>query len=318
MAPMMDRTDRHFRYFIRQISQRVLLYTEMITTGALIHGDRERYLHYHAEEHPVAIQLGGSQPDDLAICSKMAEDTGYDEVNLNVGCPSDRVQANRFGACLMLSPELVAECIAQMQEAVSIPVTVKCRIGVDDKDQYEDLCQFVETVSQAGCGQFIVHARKAWLSGLSPKENREIPPLQYPVVERLKRQYPELCIVINGGFEHLDDVEAQLNHVDGVMMGRAIYQNPFLLADADQRIFRDSQQPSRSRCEIMAAMYPYIEQQLAAGVKLAAMTRHLLGLFQGQPRARQFRRYLAENSYQDEADIGVLTAALKCVGCGVA
>ena len=315
VAPMLDRTDRHFRYFIRLISKHVLLYTEMITTGALIHGERDRYLAYHPQEHPLAVQLGGSDPADLAICSRMAADYGYDEINLNVGCPSDRVQANRFGACLMNTPELVAECVASMQAVVEIPVTVKCRIGVDDKDQYEDLCHFIETVSTAGCRQFIIHARKAWLSGLSPKENREIPPLQYELVETAKRDYPDLTVVINGGFSTLAEVNAQLQKVDGVMIGRAIYQNPYLLAEADNLIFGDSRELP-SRCQIMEEFFPYIEQHLQQGNKLAGITRHILGLFQGQPGARLFRRYLAENSYRDDADIAVLTAALNCVGCG--
>lgn len=312
IAPMMARTDRHFRYFMRLISKQALLYTEMITTGALIHGDRERYLQYDDSEHPIALQLGGSNPSELKQCAIMVADTGYDEVNLNVGCPSDRVQSNQFGACLMTEPGLVADCIDAMQTAVNIPVTVKCRTGVDDHDRYEDLYRFIDTVSQANCDTFIIHARKAWLTGLSPKENREIPPLNYATVHQIKQDFPHLTIIINGGFLNLDQVAEQLNHVDGVMIGREAYQNPYLLAQADQRIFA-SEATTKTRFEIMQQLMHYIEKQLSAGCKLSHITRHVLGLYQHQTGARLFRRYLAENSYREEADIAVLNTALECV-----
>lgn len=312
LAPMMDRTDRHFRYFVRLISSKILLYSEMITTGALIHGDRKRYLQYDPIEHPVALQLGGSNPNDLKTCSKMIEDEGYDEINLNVGCPSDRVQANKFGACLMFEPELVAECIHEMQSAVSIPVTVKCRTGVDDKDNYEDLYNFIETVSKAPCNTFIIHARKAWLSGLSPKENREIPPLNYQTVHQIKHDFPNLNIQINGGFNELSEVIEQLKHVDGVMIGRAIYHNPYMLAAADSLIYKTETQ-AKTRTEIMEQMMIYIEQELHSGTKLSNITRHILGLYHNQPHSRLFRRYLAENAYREDADTAVLKTALGFV-----
>ncbi len=311
---MMARTDRHFRYFIRLISKHVLLYTEMITTGALIHGDHQRYLQYHNAEHPLAIQLGGSVPEELKVCTKMAEDHGYDEVNLNVGCPSDRVQANKFGACLMNEPELAAECLDAMQSVVNIPVTVKCRIGVDNKDRYEDLTQFINIVSKTSCDSFIIHARKAWLSGLSPKENREIPPLDYETVHQLKRDYPQLQIMINGGFQTLEDVKVQLTQTNGVMIGRAVYQNPYMLAEADKEIFSAKTEPL-TRLQIMEQLIPYIEKELTDGTRLSHTTRHILGLFQNQQGARLFRRHLAENSYQEGAGIEVLNEALKYVYC---
>ncbi len=310
IAPMMDRTDRHFRYFIRLISKHVLLYTEMITTGALIYGDRERYLQYHNIEHPIAIQLGGSVPGDLQTCTIMAEDYGYDEVNLNVGCPSDRVQAAKFGACLMNEPELVAECVNQMQSGVNIPVTVKCRIGVDDKDRYEDLLHFINIVSKAPCDTFVLHARKAWLSGLSPKENREIPPLNYETVHQLKRDLPQLTIIINGGFSNLDEVEEQLEHSDGVMIGRAAYQNPYLFAEADEQIF-STQGNRKSRIEILEGLLPYIEDELKKGTRLSHISRHTLGLFRNQKGARLFRRHLSENAYPKEAGIEVIIEAMR-------
>jgi tRNA-dihydrouridine synthase A len=309
VAPMMDWTDRHCRYFHRLISQHALLYTEMVTTGALIHGDHERFLQFNKAEHPLAFQLGGSNPRELALCAKMVEEYGYDEVNLNVGCPSDRVQNGRFGACLMLEPELVADCIAAMGNAVSIPVTVKSRIGVDDRDSYEELVGFVDKLAHAGCKTFIVHARKAWLSGLSPKQNREVPPLNYDVVCQLKADFPHLEMILNGGILNLDQSEELLQHIDGVMVGREAYQNPYLLADVDARLF-NRPLPPKSRHEIMALLLPYIEEQLAKGVRLNSITRHVLGLFHGEPGARAWRRHLSENATAPNAGIKVVLDAL--------
>jgi len=308
VAPMLDWTDRHCRYFLRLITRRTLLYTEMVTTGALIHGDRERHLGFDPAEHPLALQLGGSSPADLAACARMAEDRGYDEVNLNVGCPSDRVQNGRFGACLMAEPILVAECVAAMKEAVAVPVTVKTRIGIDHRDSYEDLTGFVAAVTAAGCDALIVHARKAWLQGLSPRENREVPPLRYDVVERLKDDFPALPIAINGGVTTLAQAGALLTRLDGVMIGREAYQNPWVLAGADRVIFGDSN-PSPSSHGVLEAYIPYVEQNLSAGIPLNAMTRHILGLFQGRPGARAWRRHLSENAHLPGAGIEVLRAA---------
>jgi tRNA-dihydrouridine synthase A len=308
-APLMDWTDRHCRFFHRLISHHALLYTEMVTTGALIHGNHHRFLQFNPEEHPLAFQLGGSNPRELALCAKMVEDYGYDEVNLNVGCPSDRVQNGRFGACLMLEPELVADCVAAMCAAVSIPVTVKSRIGVDDRDSYEELSVFVEKVAHAGCKTFIVHARKAWLSGLSPKQNREIPPLKYDVVFQLKTDFPQLEIIVNGGIVSLGHAESLLERVDGVMVGREAYQNPYLLAEVDMLIF-NAVGPSKSRHEIMALLIPYIEAQLKNGIRLNSITRHILGLFHGEPGARAWRRHLSENATSPDADINVVRGAL--------
>ncbi len=298
VAPMLDWTDRHFRYFIRRITRRTLLYTEMVATGALLHGDRERLIGFHDDEHPVALQLGGSEPADLATCARIGAQRGYDEINLNVGCPSDRVQQGRFGACLMAEPALVADCVAAMREAVDVPVTVKHRIGIDDQDSYQALCDFVGTLAEAGCAAFIVHARKAWLSGLSPKENRTVPPLRHDVVHRLKRDFPQLTIVINGGIESLDQAIEQLAHVDGVMIGRAAYHDPWLLAEADARVFGDLP-ASTTRREVFEAMLPYIERELAAGTRLHAITRHMLGLFHGVPGARAWRRMLSAGGGTD-------------------
>jgi len=308
VAPMLDWTDRHCRYFLRLITRRTLLYTEMVTTGALIHGDRERHLGFDPAEHPLALQLGGSSPADLAACARMAEDRGYDEVNLNVGCPSDRVQNGRFGACLMAEPILVAECVAAMKEAVAVPVTVKTRIGIDHRDSYEDLTGFVAAVTAAGCDALIVHARKAWLQGLSPRENREVPPLRYDVVERLKDDFPALPIAINGGVTTLAQAGALLTRLDGVMIGREAYQNPWVLAGADRVIFGDSN-PSPSSHGVLEAYIPYVEQNLSAGIPLNAMTRHILGLFQGRPGARAWRRHLSESAHLPGAGIEVLRAA---------
>ncbi|MGZ5051119.1 MAG: tRNA dihydrouridine(20/20a) synthase DusA [Methylobacter sp.] len=314
VAPMMDWTDRHCRYFHRLISRHALLYTEMVTTGALIHGDHHRFLRYDEAEHPVALQLGGSNPRELAHCAKMAEDYGYDEVNLNVGCPSDRVQNGRFGACLMAEPDLVAECVAAMKQAVTIPVTVKSRIGIDDRDSYEELVHFVSTIANAGCETFIIHARKAWLTGLSPKENRDIPPLCYDVVYRIKQDFPQLEIVLNGGVTTLDQAEDILRHVDGVMVGREAYHNPNLLAEVDRRIFGASAEP-RSRAEIMDLMISYIRRQLELndGCRLNNITRHMLGLYHGEPGARGWRRHLSENVCKSGAGVDVLLQALSHV-----
>ncbi|MCW9048057.1 MAG: tRNA dihydrouridine(20/20a) synthase DusA [Gammaproteobacteria bacterium] len=309
VAPMLDWTDRHARFFLRLITRHSLLYTEMITTGAIIHGDRSRHLDYNQEEHPVAIQLGGSEPDDLANCAKIAEDYGYDEINLNVGCPSNRVQSGMFGACLMAKPELVAECVAAMQNVVNIPVTVKHRIGIDENDSVEELFEFVEVVSKSGCNSFIVHARKAWLNGLSPKQNRDIPPLRYNVVHELKQSMPQLDIVINGGICDLETAEEQMKYVDGVMMGREAYHNPYLLSEVDQR-FYESDQKVLTRFEIIEALYPYIEKELSKGVRLHSVTRHILGLFNGLPGAKKWRRYLSENATKREAEIDVLYKSL--------
>jgi len=307
---MMDHTDRHFRYFMRIISPHSLLYTEMITTGALIHGDRQRFLEHHADEYPLAIQLGGSEPEDLATCAVIAEEAGFDEVNLNVGCPSDRGQSGRFGACLMAEPELVAEGIAKMSQGVDILVTVKTRIGIDDKGSYGELSAFINTVKQAGCDTFIIHARKAWLNGLSPKENREVPPLQYETVYQLKKDFPELEFVINGGFNTQESIMEQYQHVDGVMIGRAAYQNPYLLAELEQAIF-DAETPLLTRGEILERFIEYIQQNLDTDVYLGHMTRHILGLFLGQPGARAYRRYISENAYKEGAGVEVVRAAME-------
>ncbi len=308
IAPMLDWTDRHCRYFHRLLTRNTLLYTEMVTTGAILFGKGD-YLQYSADEHPIALQLGGSDPDALAKCARIAEERGYDEINLNVGCPSDRVQNGRFGACLMASSQLVADCVAAMRAEVSIPVTVKSRIGIDDLDSYEFLCDFIETVKQSGCDTFIVHARKAWLSGLSPKENRDIPPLDYERVYQLKRDYPQLTIAINGGITDLAQIKEHLLHVDGVMVGREAYQNPYMLAHIDAELFADHHAIS-SRHDIIMQMLPYIEQHLQSGGYLSHITRHMLGLFQGVPGARAWRRYLSENATRKGAGTEVLLAAL--------
>ncbi|WP_374087838.1 tRNA dihydrouridine(20/20a) synthase DusA [Methylomicrobium lacus] len=311
VAPMLDWTDRHCRFFHRLISKQALLYTEMVTTGALLHGDRQRFLQFDPCEHPLALQLGGSDPAGLAACAKMAEDFGYDEVNLNVGCPSDRVQNGSFGACLMAEPELVAECVAAMRQAVSIPVTVKSRIGIDDRDSYEELTGFIGTVAEAGCETFIVHARKAWLKGLSPKQNREVPPLRYDTVYRLKQDFPNLQIVLNGGITTLEQAEEVLgNGVDGVMVGREAYHNPYILADVDRRLYGASAE-AVTRAEIIENLLPYIERQRAEGVRLHSITRHILGLFHGEPGARSWRRHLSEQAVKYDADASVVLEALK-------
>ena len=309
---MLDWTDRHCRYFLRLISRHVRLYSEMITSDALLHGDRERLLAHHAAEYPLAIQLGGSEPELLAECAHLAEQSGYSEVNLNVGCPSDRVQSGRFGACLMLEPERVAACVTAMQEAVSIPVTVKTRTGVDEHDSYAELVHFVERLTGAGLECLIVHARKAWLSGLSPKQNRDVPPLCYERVYRLKADFPALQVHINGGIKTLDAVAQHLEHVDGVMIGREAYHNPYLLAAVDQRFAQDDS-PVPSRHEVMQRFLPYVETQLTNGVRLQQITRHVLGLFQGLPGARAWRRYISEHAHLPGAGIEVLEQALTRV-----
>lgn len=310
VAPMLDWTDRHCRYFYRLMSRHALLYTEMVTTGAILQGSKERHLAFNAHEHPLALQLGGSHPQDLARCAKIAEDYGYDEVNLNVGCPSDRVQNGSFGACLMAEPELVADCVAAMQQAASIPVTVKSRIGIDDRDSYEELTHFVETVAKAGCETFIVHARKAWLSGLSPKENREVPPLRYDVVFQLKQDFPQLEMIINGGITTLDVSQELLAYVDGVMLGREIYHNPYFLSLIDSRLFGDHY-PVKTRQEVILALIPYVQQHLQQGGRLNNISRHILGLFHGEKGARAWRRYISENATKQGADEQVLLRALE-------
>ena len=309
VAPMMDYTDRHFRYFIRLMSRHTLLYTEMVTSGAILHGDHRRFLEFHPAEHPVALQLGGSEPLALAACTRIASDYGYDEVNLNVGCPSDRVQSGRFGACLMQEPELVAECVSAMRAVGRVPVTVKTRIGVDERDSYEHLTGFVSTVAAAGCSVFIIHARKAWLKGLSPKENREIPPLRYDVAARLKQDFPGLTIVVNGGVQTLDAMHDHLGAFDGVMVGREAVSNPWLFADVDRRFF-GAQSPVPSRGDILRAWMPYLSAQLQEGVPLARMTRHALGLFHGCAGARAWRRALSEEAVRPGAGLTVLHQAL--------
>jgi tRNA-dihydrouridine synthase A len=304
----MDWSDRHCRFMWRLFSKRALLYTEMVTTGAILHGDAARHLQFDPSEQPLALQLGGSDPAELAKCTRIAEQWGYREVNLNCGCPSDRVQSGRFGACLMESPELVAEGLLAMREAVSIPVTVKHRIGVDQLEDYAGLTRFVEAQAQAGIGTFIVHARKAWLNGLSPKENREIPPLNYAMVYQLKRDYPQLEIVINGGINSVQECHAHLQKVDGVMLGRAAYQTPALLAQVDCEFFGG--EPGPSPAQVAEQMLPYIERELSRGQRLNHISRHMLGLFQGQPGARRFRRYLSENAHKHNAGPEVVEQAL--------
>ncbi len=304
---MMDWTDRHCRYFHRLLSPHARLYTEMVTSPALIHGDRERLLGFDAAEHPVALQLGGSDPRELSDAARIGEQFGYDEINLNVGCPSDRVQSGRFGACLMREPELVADCFAAMRDAVSIPVTIKCRLGVDTQDENVDLQHFTETVAARGCMVFVVHARKAWLKGLSPKENRDVPPLNYERVYRLKRDFGQLTIIINGGIDKLVDVETHLEHTDGVMLGRTAYHEPYRLAELEHRFFGT---PLPTRESVIDKMRPYIAEHLASGGKLQHISRHLLGLFQGLPGARSWRRHLSENAHRPDAGIDVVDAAL--------
>jgi tRNA-dihydrouridine synthase A len=311
VAPMMDWTDRHCRAFHRALTSKALLYTEMVTTGAVLHGDRERLLGFSELEHPVALQLGGSEPADLAESARIGVDLGYDEINLNVGCPSDRVQSGRFGACLMREPNVVAEGMAAMIAAVRVPVTLKCRIGVDDQDPEHSLFELVDACAAAGVTTIIVHARKAWLSGLSPKENRDVPPLDYALVHRLKRERPHLTVVINGGIAGLDEAEAHLAHVDGVMLGRAAYHTPGILGEVDRRLFGQGRHVGSAQA--VAAYLPYVEDQLARGVHLAAMTRHMLGLFHGERGARTWRRILTLDSIKPGAGVEVIERALAAV-----
>lgn len=306
---MMDWTDRHCRAFHRLLTRHALLYTEMVTAEAVIHGDRARLIGFSADEHPIALQLGGSDPAKLAEAARIGEAEGYDEINLNVGCPSPRVQEGCFGAALMAEPDLVARCVRAMHDAVRIPVTVKCRVGIDDQDSEEDLTRFIATVSEGGCRIFIVHARKAWLSGLSPKQNREVPPLDYDRVYRLKAAHPDLTIVINGGIDTLDAAQEHLKHVDGVMLGRAAYQTPYLLADVDRVFFGSTASPPL-REKVLTGLLPYVERHLRAGGRLNNVTRHILGLYHGRPRARAFRRHLSEHAVGEGATIDVLVDAI--------
>jgi tRNA-dihydrouridine synthase A len=312
IAPMMDWTDRHCRVFHRLMTRRARLYTEMLTTGATIHGDRRRLLGFDRSEHPVALQLGGSEPADLATAARIGEDFGYDEINLNVGCPSDRVKDGRFGACLMAEPALVADGVAAMKRAVKIPVTIKCRIGIDDQDPEIALDLLARGVIAAGADALIVHARKAWLNGLSPKENRDIPPLDYNRVYRLKAALPDVPIILNGGIGSLAEAARHLDHVDGVMLGRAAYQEPWRLLDVDPELFGEAA-PYATMKDVFEAMFPYIEEQLAQGAKLHSMTRHFVGAFHGVPGARAFRRHLAEKGVRPGAGVDVLRDAIALV-----
>lgn len=309
VAPMMDWTDRHCRFFHRQLTSSALLYTEMVTASAIAYGDRSRLLGFDAREQPVALQVGGSNPALLAQAAKWGEDFGYREINLNVGCPSDRVREGRFGACLMAEPELVRDCLGAMRDAVGVPVTVKCRTGIDDQDEDKDLDRFVGAVKQSGCDTFIVHARKAWLKGLSPKENREIPPLDYDRVYRLKRAHPRLRIIVNGGIDSLDAALGHLDWTDGVMLGRAVYRNPWILADVDRLLF-GRHGPPATPAEAIERMRPYISEQLAKGVWLSRITRHMLGLFHGRPGGRRWRRILSEEAHLPNAGLATIDRAL--------
>ncbi|MCF6808413.1 tRNA dihydrouridine(20/20a) synthase DusA [Thiotrichales bacterium 19S9-12] len=312
VAPMMDWTDRHFRYFMRLISKRCMLYTEMITTNAILQGkDSERFLAYDQLEHPITIQLGGNNPKDLVECAKISESHGYDEINLNVGCPSDRVSSGQFGLSLMANPQLVCECVDQMKQAVSIPVSVKTRIGFDNEDSFEQLHYFIDLLDQVNVDYICIHARKGWLHGLSPKENRTVPPLDYQRVYQIKALYPHLSIGINGGITTLKEAEAHLKEVDSVMIGRAAYNTPYLFSDVDQRFF-DEKLHQPERMEIMENLFPYVEKELANGTRLHHITRHILGLFQGMSGARQFRRYLSEHA-PTVSDVDILKNALKFI-----
>jgi tRNA-dihydrouridine synthase A len=326
IAPMMDWTDRHYRFFMRQITKQTLLYTEMITTGAILFGNKPRHLDFSAEELPLVLQLGGDDPKALAECAQIAEQWGYSEINLNVGCPSARVQNGNFGACLMAQPELVAECVYAMKNAVKIPVTVKHRIGIDALDRYEDMTNFVNIVSKAGADRFSVHARKAWLSGLSPKENRTVPPLRYEDVYRLKQEFPELIIEINGGVVTLEQAHQHLNFVDGVMIGRAAYENPFLFATVDSEFYPSGEQAGRdkglkplaehnvpTRREVLEKMLPYIDYWTSQDVYLKHISRHMLGLFAGKPGAKAWKRYLSENAHKSDAGVKTILEAMKQV-----
>lgn len=311
VAPMLDWTDRHCRYFFRMLAPNIVTYTEMVTAPAILHGPRERLLQYHPIENPVILQLGGSKPEELSLCAQIAAEYQYTGINLNVGCPSSRVSEGRFGACLMVEPNLVAECIAAMREVVTIPISVKTRIGIDEHDSYAELCHFIATVAgQGGCKSFIIHARKAWLKGLSPKENREIPPLKYDVVYQLKQDFPELHITLNGGIKTLMEIEGHLNYVDAVMIGRAAYQNPYFLAEIQQHFWQTSL-PSRQ--QIITAMLPYLEEHLQENGRLWQCVRHMLGLYQGIPGARSWRRHLSEHAIKPNAGVDVLLKAMDFV-----
>lgn len=312
VAPMMEWTDRHCRVFHRCLTRHARLYTEMVAAPAVIHGDRDRLLGFSDAEHAVALQLGGSEPKELAEAARIGADFGYDEINLNVGCPSDRVQSGSFGACLMREPGLVAECVAAMKAAVAIPVTVKCRIGVDDQVPCDVLPAFAQTMRDAGSDALIVHARMAWLEGLSPKQNRDVPPLDYPLVYAVKAQHPDWLVSINGGVRSLEEAQTHLEHVDGVMMGRTAYNEPYVLAEVDTRLF-GAAEPVLSRHQVLERFLPYMERQLSEGWRLNAMARHIIGLFHGAPGARAFRRYLSENMHKDGAGVEVIQAAARLV-----
>ncbi len=312
VAPMLDCTDRHDRYFLRLFSKHILLYSEMITTSAIMHGDRDYLLSFDQSENPVAVQLGGSDPETLARSVKICEEYGYDEINLNVGCPSDRVQSGAFGACLMAQPELVADCVKAMKSSTTLPVTVKHRTGIDNQDSWDELVKFIQLQAEAGVDALIIHARKAWLKGLSPKQNRDIPPLQYDWVYKLKEMFPDLEIIINGGIKTIEECRQHLNHVDGVMLGREPYANPYMLARIDLELFNDNHKIS-SRHEILEQFYPYIESQLAKGMPLTKVVKHIIGLFHGQPNGRLWRRYLSDHCYKKGADIRVIQQAASLV-----
>ena len=312
VAPMLDCTDRHERYLARLISKHAVLYTEMITTGALIFGDRSRFLDFSEVEHPVALQLGGSDPDAMTQSAELVQKWGYDEVNINVGCPSDRVQSGSFGACLMTTPDLVAKNVKAMSSAVDIPVTVKCRIGVDEQEPRDALWALVEASANAGCSMFLVHARKAWLKGLSPKANRDVPPLDYPLVYQLKQAFPELEIILNGGINSLDQCLTHLEHVDGVMMGREAYSNPYLMSKVDASLYQDTS-PVRSRDDVLNDYIDYAKERMAEGARLNHLSRHIVGLFHGEPRSRLWRRYLSENAHKAGSGIEVMRDAYQAM-----
>lgn len=316
VAPMMDYTDRHERYFLRLISQHLLLYTEMVTTQAILNGNLERLLGYNVKERPLALQVGGSNPKDLAECAKIGQDLGYNEVNLNLGCPSPRVQLGRFGACLMAEPDLVAHCIETMRLAVQVPVTIKTRIGIDDRNSQVDLWKLVQSIADVGCETVIIHARKAWLKGLSPKQNREVPPLHYDLVYQLKRDFPLLEIVINGGIASLNVAKRHLDFVDGVMIGREAYKNPYFLAEVDKIFYGDSK-PPKTRAEVLNSYFPYVEEQLSRGVKLHQMTRHIMGLFNSLSGAKSWRRYLSEKAHVPGTGADMIRQALQNVSLNV-
>jgi tRNA-dihydrouridine synthase A len=313
IAPMLDCTDRHDRYFLRLFSRHIFLYSEMITTQAILHGDRDYLLGFDETEHPVAVQLGGSDPQELAEVAKICADYGYDEINLNVGCPSDRVQSGAFGACLMARPERVAECVEAMKSATTVPITVKHRTGIDDQDSWDELLRFTQLQIDAGVDALIIHARKAWLSGLSPKQNRDIPPLQYDWVYRLKQIYADSEIIINGGIKTLAQCKQHLTHVDGVMLGREPYANPYMLATVDAELFHDHTRPIPTRLDILQGFYPYLEKLLAQGMPLTRVVRHIIGLFHAQPNGRLWRRHLSENAFKPGAGIEVIEQAAALV-----